>query len=247
MVCGVRGPRRELGRRDQECRAPRAATRFARRSTPAARSRARGSVDPSAGGRSRLARSSSSSASARSPHARGPRRVGGPQQPGAAVVVRPASAARSARTPPRRPNTPRARRRARRPSASRSATSASGMPDRLGRDATRAGPCPPRRGLGGSAMRRTPVLRRGARNTPQSASSGCRNSTRPVAHRDQAPVLGLFEAPDVESERAARVGDEPEVRAADGGDEQHCPALGVHVAPAAGRTRRSPRAALGAA
>ncbi len=74
---------------------------------------------------------------------------------------------------------------------------------------------------------------------------------RPVANHDQASVLGLFEACDVESESSAHVGDETEVRTADGGDEQDCAALLVHVGQATAervdhRARRSERHVRGA-
>ena len=55
-------------------------------------------------------------------------------------------------------------------------------------------------------------------------------------------VLRLAETPVVEPERGARVGDEPEVGAADGRDQQHGAGLGIHsLQPPAERVGDRPR------
>ena len=149
----------------------------------------------------------------------------------------PVSGARTARTPPRRPNRPRAPRRARPlPPAARRSSSPGARWSR--RDARRSGPRPSRGGLGGSTVRRTPLARRRA-GVHRRAQERMPELDAPAANRDQAPVLGLAEARDIESESSAHVGDETEVRTAHGGDEQDCPA-----ARRPGRSSRRPNASI---
>ena len=155
---------------------------------------------------------------------------------------RPESVARTARTPPT------ATEYAARPtacspaSASRSATSASGCQIGLGQ-------------MPGAAIRRPrPGWRRRRHDAPRAARcadapeytaerrSGCRNSTRPPRTVISPRSSASSEATVVESERGARVGDEPEVGAAHGRDEQDGPALGIHSRqPPAERVDDRPR------
>ena len=85
-------------------------------------------------------------------------------------------------------------------------------------------------------MRRTPLLHRCA-GVHRGAQQRMPELHATAAHRDQPAILRLAEPPDVDSERGARVGDEPEVGAAHRCDEQ-----GRTAARHPGRSSRLPNA-----
>ena len=224
-----RSRRRPASARDRRpragSRAPRAATRCAPRSPRAARvARTRLGSDPSAAGRLRLAgvlvQQRERAVAACPPSRRRRRRA-------AAASPRSSSSGVSRADRSKAPEATEyaARATACSPaSASRSATPASGCQIASARCHARRSAS--RRGVASAAARC--AARRSCADAPEyvaERSSGCRNSTVRRGPTTRPRSSASPSRADVESERSAHVGDEPEVGAADRGDEQDGAAL----------------------
>ncbi len=103
-----------------------------------------------------------------------------------------------------------------------------GMPDRLGEVPRSAIRVRRRDGIGRGSVRRVPVLRR-CTGVDRRAQQRMPEFDESAAHCDQAQILGVAQATDVDPERRGRVRDEAEIRAAHGGDQECHPALVIQL------------------